>query len=241
MKEYLGSNIEFKMIDGHVYANANSMADRVKLDNWKRSPNTKRYIQALETKGVENYVKSTEYIFSEEGRNGGTWIHEKLILSLARFIDVNFELWADEQISTLIREGQVVFNKDSYMILDPVERATRWIEEEQVRQQLSLDLSVAKPKADFVDATFNPSQGSILMRDFAKLIYDKDTLDIGEKKLYDILRQKKIVTLANTPMQKYIEMGIFEMKNTSNKTNKLIVYVTNKGQTYLYNKITKNI
>ena len=64
VKEYLGSNIEFKMINGMVYANANSMADRVKLDNWKRSPNTKRYIEALTNKEKENYVKSTEFIMN---------------------------------------------------------------------------------------------------------------------------------------------------------------------------------
>ena len=42
VKEYLGSNIEFKMINGNVYANATSMASAFdngsqKLADWKRS------------------------------------------------------------------------------------------------------------------------------------------------------------------------------------------------------------
>lgn len=107
VREYLGKGIEFKIINGKVYANALSMTDSVKLDNWKRSPNTKKYTEALEN---NRSVDSTEWIISKKGgvlEEQGTWIHEKLILSLARYISVEFELWCDEQISTLIREGSV--------------------------------------------------------------------------------------------------------------------------------------
>ena len=82
IREYLGNNIEFKMINGSVYAKANTMTDSKRLENWKASQNTKRYIEALEN---NNSLKSSEFIISEEGRGGGTWIHEKLILSLARW------------------------------------------------------------------------------------------------------------------------------------------------------------
>ena len=86
VREYLGKGIEFKIINGKVYANALSMTDSVKLDNWKRSPNTKRYTEALES---NQSVNSTEWIISKKGgpsEEQGTWIHEKLILSLARHI-----------------------------------------------------------------------------------------------------------------------------------------------------------
>lgn len=108
VKEYLGNNIEFKMVDGCVYANANRMAETFggskKLENWKSSPNTKRYIEAL-----VNSLKSSELnlVKSEEGKYGGTWVHEKLILNFARYLNVEFELWCDEQIATLLREGKV--------------------------------------------------------------------------------------------------------------------------------------
>jgi len=35
----------------------------------------------------------------------GTWIHEKLILKLAHWLDTDFELWCDEKISELLRDG----------------------------------------------------------------------------------------------------------------------------------------
>ena len=75
-------NVEFKIIDGAVYANANSMADSKKLENWKASTNTIRYIEALKNK---DSLKSRELIISKRGGvdvGGGTWIHEKLVLSL---------------------------------------------------------------------------------------------------------------------------------------------------------------
>lgn len=78
--------VEFKLIDGQVYANANTMADSKKLENWKASPNTKRYVEALKLK---DSLKSRELILSKRGGEdlgGGTWIHEKLILNLARYI-----------------------------------------------------------------------------------------------------------------------------------------------------------
>lgn len=139
VREYLGRGIEFKIENGEVYANANSMCDSVKLDNWKRSPNTKRYMEALKNK---NYLKSTEFIKSEEGRSGGTWIHEKLVLFLARYISVEFEIWCDEQIATLIREGEVSMKQlDSYMIDDPIERAEKWILEYKEKEQLKLEVA----------------------------------------------------------------------------------------------------
>lgn len=109
VREYLGNRIEFKMVDGHVYANANQMANGFggsqKLKDWKRSENTKRYIEALEAKGKF----STPLIDTKIGGiNGGeTWIHEKLVLNFARYLNVEFELWCDEQIATLLREGKV--------------------------------------------------------------------------------------------------------------------------------------
>ena len=129
--------VEFRMIDGQVYAKANSMADSQKLADWKRSANTKRYLEALKSRKINGMENShSSYIISESGTDtlNGTWIHEKLILNLARYISVDFEIWADEQIATLIREGEVSLAKPSYTIDNPIERAKRWIEEQELHQ-----------------------------------------------------------------------------------------------------------
>jgi len=125
------------MIDGQVYAKANTMAESQKLADWKRSANTKRYIDALNSRKINGMENShTSFIISESGTDtlNGTWIHEKLILNLARYISVDFELWADEQIATLIRDGEVNLTKPSYAIDNPIERAKKWIEEQELHQ-----------------------------------------------------------------------------------------------------------
>ena len=115
-KEYLGNTINFKMIDGHVYADANKMAEGFggsqKLADWKRSDSTKKYITALEKALWKNSI--TELIIVKQGGKAdeqGTWIHEKLILNFARYLNVEFELWCDEQIETLLREGKIEIKK----------------------------------------------------------------------------------------------------------------------------------
>ena len=48
VKEYLGKQIEFKMINGEVYVNASNFEESQKLKNWKRSPKTQELITALQ-------------------------------------------------------------------------------------------------------------------------------------------------------------------------------------------------
>ena len=85
VREYLGSNIEFKMINGEVYANAKSMCKifpNKNLSTWTNSKGTEEYIEAL---CIENEQTKDFYTSVKSGslKNGeGTWVHEKLILSL---------------------------------------------------------------------------------------------------------------------------------------------------------------
>jgi hypothetical protein len=62
VKEYLGNGIEFKVVDGEIYANANTVCDSKKLENWKSSTNTNRYIEALRNK---DSLKFRELIISK--------------------------------------------------------------------------------------------------------------------------------------------------------------------------------
>lgn len=106
IKEYLNNKIEFKMIDGEVYANATSFGENQKLADWKRSNKTVELIEELSN--MENF-HSTKLIISErgQGKNSGTWIHENLVLDFAQYISIKFRVWCQNQITTLIREGEV--------------------------------------------------------------------------------------------------------------------------------------
>lgn len=67
-------------------------------NEWLRLPETTRYIEGLERKyGKIPYLKTTR------GRGGGTWLHPKLAVRFARWLDVDFEIWCDEQIDSIVR------------------------------------------------------------------------------------------------------------------------------------------
>lgn len=102
------------------------------------------------------------------------------------------------------------------------------------------------PKALFADAV-SASNTSILVGDLAKLIR-QNGMDIGQNRLFGWLRNNGYLIRAkgmswNMPTQRSMDMGLFEVKETSithsdghisvNKT----VKVTGKGQIYFVNKL----
>lgn len=70
-----------------------------------------------------------------------------------------YKRWVTSEVLPTIRKhGSYFITKDSYMINDPVERAKRWIEEQQERQYLISDnsekekiINDLKPKASYCD------------------------------------------------------------------------------------------
>lgn len=102
-----------------------------------------------------------------------------------------------------------------------------------------------KPKEIFADAVA-ASHTSILIGDLAKLI-KQNGVEIGQKRLFEWLREKGYLIKRkgadwNMPTQKSMELGLFEVKESTtnnpdgsvriNKTTK----VTGKGQQYFINK-----
>lgn len=102
-----------------------------------------------------------------------------------------------------------------------------------------------KPKEIFADAVA-ASHTSILIGDLAKLI-KQNGVEIGQKRLFDWMRENGYLIKRkgadwNMPTQKSMDMGLFEVKESTvnnpdgsvriNKTTK----VTGKGQQYFINK-----
>lgn len=105
-----------------------------------------------------------------------------------------------------------------------------------------------KPKEIFADAV-SASHTSILVGDMAKLL-KQNGVDIGQKRLFEWLREngyliKRKGSDWNMPTQKSMEMGLFDIKESTvnnpdgsvriNRTTK----VTGKGQQYFINKFLR--
>ena len=126
------------------------------------------------------------------------------------------------------------------------EKEARRIAEEQAEQRRLL-LEEQRPKVVFADAV-STSQTSILIRDLAKLL-KQNGIEVGEKRVFEWLRRNgyliKQSKNGNTPTQKAMEQGLFEVKETSITHGNGIITthftskVTGKGQIYFINKIKK--
>lgn len=151
--QYQGFAVDFEVINGQVYANATAMCKPFakRPNDWYVLPITQRYIQAITGKsGNSDYQ-----LFIKKAGNpeygGGTWIHEKLILKLAQWLDVDFEIWCDEQIAQLMSQKHLIAPTPSYQIEDKIKRAEQWIREEREREALRIENAEMKPKADYTE------------------------------------------------------------------------------------------
>lgn len=73
-----------------------------------------------------------------------------------------FRRWVTSEVLPSIRKTGAYVLRDSYQIEDPIERAKRWIEEQQEKKQLQLTVSVQnqqiaelQPKASYYDVVLN--------------------------------------------------------------------------------------
>lgn len=163
---------------------------------------------------------------------------EERIQKLSRF-----KKWVTSEVLPSIRKsggyiaGQEQMS-DSELIAKALLVAQKQIEERNKQ------IEAMKPKAIFADAVAT-SKTSILVGDLAKLIC-QNGYQIGQKRLFEWLRNNGYLIKSgnsyNMPMQRYVEQGLFEVKesNVQNPDGSVRITrttkVTGKGQVYFVNK-----
>ncbi|MFQ6341978.1 phage antirepressor KilAC domain-containing protein [Campylobacter sp. VTCC 70190] len=85
---------------------------------------------------------------------------------------------------------------------------------------------------------------AILLRDFAKILHEKNKIEIGEKRLFAFLRDKGFLMSDNKPYQRYVEQGLFKVSETTISTingDKLVstTKITGKGQIKISNLLSQ--
>ena len=87
-------------------------------NDWLNLEETKSYIQALceylkitEPKSLIKTKKGGNTVTSENGNAQGTWLHPKLAVAFARWLDIRFGIWCDMQIDQLLRGNHPIFDK----------------------------------------------------------------------------------------------------------------------------------
>lgn len=102
--DFQGQAVAFNS-DGWI--NATEAAARFgKLPHeWLRLPETTAYLEALAKCGNIPHLVRTQ-----RGRNGGTWLHPKLAVAFARWLNVDFAVWCDLRIEDLLHGGGQSWN-----------------------------------------------------------------------------------------------------------------------------------
>lgn len=103
---YNNQNIEQRETDGYLNATQMCQANGKKVGNWLRNKETEAYIQGIAS--VTRIVATDLIVVNQGGSPSeqGTWIHPKLAICLGRWISVDFAIWCDEHIKTLMETGK---------------------------------------------------------------------------------------------------------------------------------------
>jgi len=107
--DYNGQPVRF---NGDGWLHATELAERFgkHLRNWLDSAETLEYVRAMDElqnpgagpSAISN-VRNSGYLKTRRGNNGGTWLHPKLAVMFARWLDAKFSVWCDMQIDALLR------------------------------------------------------------------------------------------------------------------------------------------
>ncbi|HEL1569416.1 TPA: phage antirepressor KilAC domain-containing protein [Streptococcus suis] len=181
---------------------------------------------------LNNFVKQT-------GRGGHNKVDHIIKLDMAKEIAMIQRTDRGKQVRQYFIQIEKDFNSPEKIMARALLLADKKV------HQLEAQIEADKPKVLFADAV-SASHSSILVGDLAKLI-SQNGFKIGANRLFAWLREngyliKRKGSDWNTPTQKSMELGLFEIKETTithadghisiSKT----VKVTGKGQQYFINK-----
>ena len=159
-----------------------------------------------------------------------------------------FEKWVMEKVLPSVRKnGGYIVKQETMTDAELIAKALL-VAQKQIEER-NKQIEVLQPKALFADAV-SASDKSILVGELAKII-QQNGINMGQQRLFAWLRENGYLIKRkgcdwNMPTQYSIELGLFEIKETTithsdghisiSKTTK----VTGKGQIYFINKLLKN-
>lgn len=106
VKTFEGKEIFF-MEDGYINATKVAKFYHEKPDNWLVREHTKKVICSISRKLD---IQTNQLVVVRRGApetGGGTWIHPKLAVHFAYWLDVDFGIWVGEQIERILHNYQI--------------------------------------------------------------------------------------------------------------------------------------
>lgn len=161
-----------------------------------------------------------------------------------------FKRWVTSEVIPSIRKhggyiaGQETLSDEELLAKALMVAQNKIAERDALIEMQKEQIELAKPKTIFADAVAT-SKTSILIGELAKLIC-QNGVQIGQKRLFQWMRDNgylmKSGTQWNIPQQRYVEQGLFEIKESTIQNPDgsvritVTTKVTGKGQVYFVNK-----
>lgn len=162
----------------------------------------------------------------------------------------SFKHWVTSEVLPSIRKnggyiaGQETLSDEELLSKALMVAQRKIADRDRIISEKQERIEQMRPKEIFADAV-SASHTSILIGDLAKLIC-QNGYQIGQKRLFEWMRENgyliKSGSSKNMPMQRYIEQGLFEIKesNVQNPDGSIrttrTTKVTGKGQIYFVQK-----
>lgn len=213
---------------------------------------SKRFSAWFETNS-QGFVEGEDFTSVLKGtevqNNGGIQVRElqdyNLTVDMAKHLCLMSRTEKGKQCRQYLLDLEKAWNTPEQVMARALKIADRQIEElKNSNLLLEQKIEADKPKTIFADAV-SASHTSILIGDLAKLIC-QNGYEIGQKRMFIWLRENgyliKSGNSRNIPTQRYIEQGLFEIKesNVLNPDGSVRITrttkVTGKGQVYFVNK-----
>lgn len=86
--------------DGYINITKAAKHFGKKLSHFWDSPQTREYMGALSQMPGFRGIK---LVITSKGRYGETWVHPKMAVMVARWLDVRFAVWCDLMIDNILR------------------------------------------------------------------------------------------------------------------------------------------
>lgn len=235
MNELIAVNFDTQTVSARDLHEALGVASR--FSRWFET-NKEMFVEG------EDYNKCTSSTVVNNGATRELEDYEISVL-MAKHLSMMSRTEKGMQIRNYLIDLEKAWNTPEQIMARALKIADRQIEElKHSNMLLEQKIEADKPKTIFADAV-STSKNSILVGELAKLIC-QNGVQIGQKRLFQWLRDKgylmKSGSSCNKPTQRYIEQGLFEIKesNIQNPDGSVRITittkVTGKGQIYFINK-----
>ena len=155
---------------------------------------------------------------------------------------------ADEVIPSIRKHGAYITpEKIEEILLNPdtiIRMATDLKKERELRIAAEETIEENRPMVEFANHVSN-TKDLITMAEMAKIVRDEN-IDIGRNRLINWLKKNKYLRSNGEPYQKYINQGLFDVKESVKCTpygTKVfpITLVTGKGQIHIVEKLREEV